>query len=113
MIDIDFQPTPMELGETRVVRVVSGKAPYKVHVSCFVNTPQCLGVLPWEGSPEMRVSDDQPFEIKADEKFWANKKGGFQIEVADASQQRRLIHINVRPRESARSRLVSTVFSPP
>ena len=112
MIDIDFQPNPMELGETRVLRVVSGTAPYNVHVSCFVSTPECLGVHPWKTASEMRVSNDEPFEIKADENFWANKKGGFQIEVADASRQRRLIHINVRPRANP-FRLVSTVFSPP
>jgi len=111
MIDIDFQPNPMELGETRTLRVVSGKAPYKVHVSCFVNTPRCQGVYPLEAAPDLQISEDQPFEIKADEHFWADKKGGFEIEIADAAQQRRKIHINVRPRDSFR--LVSTVFSPP
>jgi hypothetical protein len=114
MIDIDYQPSPMELGETRVLRVVSGHAPYKVSVSSFVSSPQCLGVRPWEAMPERSISEGESFEIKADERFWASKKGGFQIEIADASHQRRLVHINVRPRESAHSfRLVSTVFSPP
>ena len=98
MIDIQFQPAPMEIGETRALKVVTGHAPFTVKVSRFVNQPRLIGTQPCEQYPVCSLNENEPFEIKADQNLWNKINGGFQIDIADARGERRRIHINVRPR---------------
>jgi len=96
MIDIDCALGPLEIGETRLLRI-SGDGPFEVRIGYFVSDPPPLGLQPGPTPGSQTVAQGEAVGITADPEFWSKHRGGLQIDIEDASGARRRLHINVRP----------------
>jgi hypothetical protein len=95
-MDVDCAVDPIEVGETRILRV-SGKAPFSVTIGRFVTDPPPLGLRPQLEASVESLGSSEAFEIRADPQFWSQHRGALQIDITDAGGARRRVHINVRP----------------
>ena len=92
MIDVICAHDPMSVGETRVLQV-AGNAPFTVRVGYFVTDP-AQGLQEHE---TLTVDSYQDFNVTADADFWAQRKGGLQVDITDAKGGKRRVHFNVQP----------------
>lgn len=103
-MDVDCTVDPMDVGETRILRV-SGKAPFSVTIGRFVTDPPPLGLRPQLESSVEALGQQEAFEVRADPQFWSQHSGALQIDIADAGGAKRRVHINVRPMSRSASSL--------
>lgn len=93
MIDVVCAHNPLAVGENRILRL-AGNGPFAVKIGCFVTDPPPLGL---REQTTQTVEANGSFEVKADQEFWTQHKGGLQVDIEDATGARRRVHFNVQP----------------
>ena len=83
MIDVICAHDPMSVGESRILQV-AGNGPFTVKVGFFVTDPAPVGL---NEQTTLTVDSYQDFEVKADEEFWSQRKGGVQIDIVEAAPE--------------------------
>ena len=95
----------MSVGESRILQV-AGNGPFTVKVGFFVTDPAPVGL---NEQTTLTVDSYQDFEVKADEEFWSQRKGGVQIDIVDAKGAKRRVHFNIQPASRSLSSAVVRV----